>query len=146
MNPLTFPLVKVLVAVLIATLLTLAGTGWLLKGQFERNGQLVAEKQQLVEANTALLAARKADGRALAQLRKKNAASARAEASARRSLDAAKAQNPDWAAQPVPKAIQEALNAESTDPGHAPERPTDGLVRSRDPSDDEAPAPGESPG
>ena len=146
MNPLAFPLVKVLGAVLIATLLALAGTGWLLRGQFERNGALVAEMQQLQATNTALLAARKADGRALTRLRKENAATARAAASARRSLEAAKAAEPTWATQPVPQAIQEALNAEPTDSGHAPERPSPGVLRGRDPTDDEAPAPGESPG
>ena len=94
MNPLAFPLVKVLGAVLIATLLALAGTGWLLRGQFERNGALVAEMQQLQATNTALLAARKADGRALTRLRKENAAKAPAAASARRSLEAAKGAGP----------------------------------------------------
>lgn len=53
---------------------------------------------------------RKLDQATLARLAQKNAAQARAAASARASVRSALAAQPEWAAQPVPKEVRDALD------------------------------------
>jgi uncharacterized protein YcaQ len=70
-----------------------------------------AEMTAMQNAVESLYKAREADQATLARLRQKNASTARKQAFLARSLEAATAANPDWAAQPLPKEVKEALEA-----------------------------------
>jgi hypothetical protein len=76
-----------------------------------KQARTVAELQQTREALRSSLAARKRSEAALVSVRKKNAASDRAAASAQASLNKSLTAEPEWANTPVPQAIQDALKA-----------------------------------
>lgn len=74
-----------------------------------KNATVAAELRGTREAlERARSAAKRADA-TLVSLRRKNAATARAAASAGASLSSAAASSPDWSATPVPQAVREAL-------------------------------------
>lgn len=92
-----------------ALALSLAGCGWALRVQIRANGEQIAQIRSL---NGAILRAseqRAVDRATLDRLAKKNAATARESALARASLQRSLTANPTWAAQPVPKEVQDAL-------------------------------------
>lgn len=100
---------KYLIAAIAALVLALAGVGYLLKGQIAKNGE---QSQTIDTLTTALETAdkqRKADQALLARRAREKAAIARESASLRLKLDRALAANPDWANQPVPQGVQDAL-------------------------------------
>lgn len=87
--------------------LTLAG--WALKHSYAEQGAL---KTQIAALNGALLRAaeqRATDQATLDRLAKKNAATAREMARAQASLQRSLSANREWADQPVPKEVQDAL-------------------------------------
>lgn len=74
--------------------------------------RLAAAKAEIRTLNSDLQRAteqRATDRATLASLAKKNAATARETASLRQRLDHSLFKNPEWAAQPVPKEVQDAL-------------------------------------
>lgn len=103
---------RILIALLAALALASAGLGaglWHVRGE---NATLQQRNAQMAEAVKRATAAQKKADHALAQLRQKNAATAREAASLRQSLAAAiatKPANAAWAAEPVPEEVRNAL-------------------------------------
>lgn len=103
---------RLLVALIAALSLALAGAGaalWHIRGQ---NSLLQERNAQMAEAVERAESARKQADRALAQLRAKNAATARGTAVKQRSLEAAiaaSAPSAAWAAQEIPEEVRNAL-------------------------------------
>lgn len=101
---------KYLMAAILALTLALAGTGVLLKRLLSKNGEQAAQIEALSKAAKAAQEQRKRDIGTLARRAQKNAAMGRENALLRQQLDAALAGNPEWAGQPVPKEVQDALS------------------------------------
>jgi uncharacterized protein HemX len=140
MNPLTSTLVKVLSGLLLLALLALAGAGWALKQQIAATATETARASALSGQLDAVREARARDSKAMAHLRALNAATARSEAAARRSLDRASAANPDWSSTEVPPTVREALQDDPTSHSDHAVEPSTGLLRSGEStSDDTAP-------
>lgn len=74
-----------------------------------KNATVALELRQTAEALERARSAERRANKALVSLRRKNAATAQETASAAHSLSAATAANPDWAATPVPKEVQDAF-------------------------------------
>jgi hypothetical protein len=102
---------RVLLTLLAVLTLWCGLSTWAVLHQRGKLATIVAELQQSREATKRALAAQKRADAALVSVRRKNAASDRAAASARASLAESLAAAPEWAQQPVPPAVQEALNA-----------------------------------
>lgn len=97
----------VLFAALLAASVLMAGAlGKRLYDQSRQHSAVVADLQRDVKRAQE---ARKRSDAALVSLRQKNASTARLGASARASLQAATASSPGWAAEPLPKEVQDAL-------------------------------------
>lgn len=95
-------MIKYLMAAILVLGLLLTGSAALLKREYGRNAVLV-------EAQKAAQEQRKRDGALLARRTAEKAATAREMASLRASLGAALAKNREWAEQPVPQEVQDAL-------------------------------------
>jgi type II secretory pathway pseudopilin PulG len=145
MNPFSILGGKLFAVALVIACVALAGAGVLLKRQIAATARAHAEIVALQAANSSLVAAREADGRAIQRLRQNNAATARADASARQSLSAAKLAEPSWAETPVPQSVREALIDTPPSPDPAGD-PAPGLVRRGDAGDNDSPATGRSDG
>ncbi len=96
-----------LVIVALATICVLLGAFG--KQQYDLRAQAEYRAERLTAALVASQEARKRSDAAVVLLRRKNASLARERASAGASLEAAKAANPAWSAQEVPKEVQDAL-------------------------------------
>lgn len=97
---------------LAALVLALSGLGlWQFRQGVVQKQRFETEKQALVAAVHGAAKARSDAEATLGHLRQKNAATARESALLRRSLDAALAAKPDWALEPTPKEVQDALQA-----------------------------------
>lgn len=107
-----FPAWAAIKAVLAVVLLAaLIGAGAVVEHN-RMAGQVTAakvERDAAAQALRSLQEARKRDQAVLARRAQEHAATARLAALAARSLSAASAANPDWAEQPVPPAVLEAL-------------------------------------
>lgn len=100
---------KYLLAVLAALTLALAGSGYALKRAYAANGEQAGRIEQL-EANLAAAEKQKAKDRALISKHAKENAKAKAESDRLRvKLDDALSKNRDWADQPLPQEVQDAL-------------------------------------
>lgn len=103
---------RIMPYILVACLLVGLGAGSVWYAVAGRLARKDAQIQGLTEAAQRAAEQRKADQATLARLAQKNAAAARESASLRRELDAALATSPDWAAQPVPQVVQDALQGQ----------------------------------
>lgn len=103
---------KLVPYILVACLLIGLGAGSVWYAVAGRLARKDAQIEALSEVLDQAAKQRKADQATLARLAQKNAAAARESASLRRELDAALAASPDWAAQPVPQVVQDALQGQ----------------------------------
>jgi hypothetical protein len=100
---------KYLLAVLAALTLALAGSGYALKRAYAANGEQAGRIEQL-EATVAAAEKQKAKDRALITKHALANSLARAESDRLRAkLDDALTRNREWADQPIPKGVQDAL-------------------------------------
>lgn len=102
-------LTKYLIAAIVALSLALGGMGYLFKRQIAQTAKAVAEAQQSAEALKTAQAALERQRALSAKLSKEKAATAREGASLRLQLDRALSAHKEWADQPVPKEVQDAL-------------------------------------
>lgn len=100
---------KYLLALVAALVLALGASGLLLKAQIKKNGAQAAQMQALTEAAERSAKQRKKDQALLARRAAENRAAALERASTQAALAAALAQNREWADQPVPQEVQDAL-------------------------------------
>lgn len=100
---------KYYILVVVVLLGLLAGSGWLLKRSYSANGRIKAELTQATDRVTLLEKQAKADQ---ALLKKRAAAEKEArirEAAAHKALQNSLFANREWADQPVPKEVLDAL-------------------------------------
>jgi hypothetical protein len=90
-------------------LLACAALSWVAKSQYDRATGLESQNRELAQAVERAQTAQKAADKALVAKSKMNAATARETAVKQRSVDVAKAANPDWSKQPVPQEVQDAI-------------------------------------
>lgn len=100
---------KYLIAAIAALMLLLTGVGYSLKAQIKKNGAQATKITALEDVLEAAATQRKADQALLARRAREKAAIALEMASTRQQLDRALAANPDWANQPIPQEVQDAL-------------------------------------
>lgn len=117
---------------LLATLVVVLGGGLFVvwEGKLQQAATHKAEMVAMQSALQSLYKAREADQATLARLRQKNAATARKTAFLGLSVGAAIGANPDWATQPLPKEVKDALEAARAG---APGPDVDGLRDSQAP-------------
>lgn len=102
-------LTRYLLAALAASVLALAGLGWLLRSSYITNGKQAVQLKALSEAAKAAQARAVKDRAISSQLAQDRAAMARESASLRQALDRALESNRDWANSSVPQEVQDAL-------------------------------------
>lgn len=100
---------RILLGVLVALVLGLAGTGYALRSSMKHNSALTIELGSAKEALKTSKRLRAADASALKQSRAAQAALAKQKAAQDEALQSALDANPDWAAQRVPDAVVDAL-------------------------------------
>ena len=99
----------------LAGLLALSGgLGWLSWQQRATIGAVRAEQTALQDALEGAQEARKRDQATLVARERQRAVTDRSEALQRASVDAAVSNNKDWASQPVPQEVQDALRSDTT--------------------------------
>jgi len=101
---------KLVVGLAIALALSLGALGHTVRTHWAAESRWESERDGLLASIQRARNDRKRAEATLASLRQKNAATARAGASAAASLSAASAAAPSWAAEPVPKGVQDALS------------------------------------
>ena len=100
---------QALIGLAVALSIALGGAGLLLKRSYAKNGQ---QAEQITALNGAVKRAseqRKLDQATLGRLAQKNAAAARESALLSQQLQRSLFENREWADQPVPQGVQDAL-------------------------------------
>jgi hypothetical protein len=101
--------IQLLIAGALLSVSCIGGLGYMLRQAWATNGEQSARIETLLEASRMAARARVRDQAISTALQARKAAVGRSEALAGQALEAAKAANPEWSSQPLPKEVQDAL-------------------------------------